>query len=64
MYKETSKVICERAIKKLYTKEYKNAFIDAINEKPAEAIPLVLKRLKQKEEEWSHLQVKYPLKLI
>ncbi|KAL6589555.1 hypothetical protein U3516DRAFT_771977 [Neocallimastix sp. 'constans'] len=33
--------------------------IDAINNKPAEALPLLLKRLKQKEEEWSHSQYEW-----
>ncbi|ORX55361.1 hypothetical protein BCR36DRAFT_581393 [Piromyces finnis] len=53
---ETSRIICRKAIKKLYTKEYENDIVNAVNENPNVAIPLLLKRLRQKEDEWSHFQ--------
>lgn len=54
----TSKTIYQRAIKKIYDKDRGQEIIDALHHSPAVAVPVVLKRLKQKDEEWKRAQVK------
>ncbi|ORY04818.1 hypothetical protein K493DRAFT_311208 [Basidiobolus meristosporus CBS 931.73] len=44
--------IYKRMINKIYGKEQGAAVIDAVHNSPAIAVPVVLKRLKQKDEEW------------
>lgn len=51
----TSK-IHERALKKIYDRERGQEVIDAIHTNPSVAVPIVLKRLKQKDEEWRRSQ--------
>ena len=52
-----SKSIYHRAIKKIYDKERGLEIIEALQRHPAVAVPVVLKRLKQKDEEWKRAQV-------
>ncbi|KAJ3035457.1 Transcriptional regulatory protein sin3 [Rhizophlyctis rosea] len=52
----TSKSIYQRAIKKIYDKERGLEIIEALHNSPAVAVPVVLKRLKQKDEEWKRAQ--------
>ncbi|EGF99814.1 uncharacterized protein MELLADRAFT_94093 [Melampsora larici-populina 98AG31] len=47
-----SKSIYQRIIKKIYGKEHGPEVIQALHENPALAVPIVLARLKQKDEEW------------
>lgn len=47
-----SKSIYQRIIKKIYGKEHGAEVIQALHENPAVAVPIVLARLKQKDEEW------------
>lgn len=47
-----STTIYKRVIRKVYTKERGFEVIDALHENPTVAVPIVLKRLKQKDEEW------------
>ena len=49
--------IFQRVIKKIYDKDRGLEVIDAIFSNPSVAIPVVLKRLKQKDEEWKRSQV-------
>jgi paired amphipathic helix protein Sin3a len=51
--------IYQRVIKKIYDREKGMEVIDAIHENPAAAIPVVLQRLKQKDEEWKRVQREY-----
>ena len=51
-----SKTIYKRIIKKIYDKDTGNAIIDALHNQPAVSVPVVLKRLKQKDEEWKLAQ--------
>ncbi|KAF9585998.1 Transcriptional regulatory protein sin3 [Lunasporangiospora selenospora] len=51
-----SKTIYQRIIKKIYDKERGIEVIDALHNNPAMAVPVVLKRLKQKDEEWKKAQ--------
>ncbi|KAK9768683.1 hypothetical protein K7432_000515 [Basidiobolus ranarum] len=44
--------IYKRMINKIYGKEQGAAVIDAVHNNPAIAVPVVLRRLKQKDEEW------------
>lgn len=55
----TSKTIYQRIIKKIYDKERGLEVIDALHNNPVMAVPVVLKRLKQKDEEWKKSQVSY-----
>ncbi|ODV63728.1 transcriptional regulator SIN3 ASCRUDRAFT_28049, partial [Ascoidea rubescens DSM 1968] len=48
----TSITIYKKVIRKIYDKDKGFEVIDALHEKPAISIPIVLKRLKQKDEEW------------
>jgi paired amphipathic helix protein Sin3a len=48
--------IYQRVIKKIYDREKGLEVIDALHENPAAAIPVVLQRLKQKDEEWKRAQ--------
>ncbi|KAF7327545.1 HDAC-interact domain-containing protein [Mycena kentingensis (nom. inval.)] len=50
------KSIHQRVIKKIYGREAGLAVIQAMQDTPATAIPVVLMRLKQKEEEWKRAQ--------
>ncbi|KAJ7052531.1 hypothetical protein C8F01DRAFT_1033117 [Mycena amicta] len=50
------KSIHHRVIKKIYGREAGLAVIQAMQDHPASAIPVVLVRLKQKEEEWKRAQ--------
>jgi len=50
------KAIYQRVIKKIYGREAGLEVIQAMQETPALAIPVVLQRLKQKEEEWKRAQ--------
>ncbi|KAI9093851.1 hypothetical protein DFS34DRAFT_630591 [Phlyctochytrium arcticum] len=52
----TSKTIYQRVIKKVYDKERGMEIIDALHNNPSVAVPVVLKRLKQKDEEWKRAQ--------
>ncbi|KAF9968472.1 Transcriptional regulatory protein sin3 [Actinomortierella ambigua] len=52
----TSKTIYQRIIKKIYDKDRGQEVIDALHNNPAIAVPVVLKRLKQKDEEWKKAQ--------
>ncbi|KAK9475414.1 uncharacterized protein V1510DRAFT_409124 [Dipodascopsis tothii] len=53
---QSTKSIYMRIIKKIYDKERGQEVIDAMHDNPAVAIPIVLKRLKQKDEEWKRAQ--------
>jgi len=50
------KAIHQRVIKKIYGREAGLEVIQAMQDSPALAIPVVLQRLKQKEEEWKRAQ--------
>ena len=47
-----SKSIYQRVIKKVYGREQGNEVIQALHENPCVAVPIVLARLKQKDDEW------------
>lgn len=47
-----SKSIYQRVLKKVYGKELGLEVIQALHENPCVAVPIVLARLKQKDEEW------------
>lgn len=51
-----SKTIYQRIIKKVYEKERGLEVIEHLHTQPALAVPVVLKRLKQKDEEWKAAQ--------
>ncbi|KAI8615126.1 hypothetical protein BC830DRAFT_1124114 [Chytriomyces sp. MP71] len=51
-----SKTIYQRVVKKIYDVEKGLEVIDALHNNPAVAVPIVLKRLKQKDEEWKRCQ--------
>ncbi|OLL23300.1 Transcriptional regulatory protein SIN3 [Neolecta irregularis DAH-3] len=48
--------IYQKVIKRVYDKDRGQEFIDALHEHPAHAVPVVLSRLKQKDEEWRRAQ--------
>jgi paired amphipathic helix protein Sin3a len=52
-----SVAIYQRMIKKIYDNERGLEVIDALHQSPSIAVPVVLKRLKQKDEEWKRSQV-------
>lgn len=52
-----SQTIYQRIIKKIYGKEQGAEVIDTLHNHPAQAVPIILKRLKQKDEEWRKAQV-------
>lgn len=52
----TSQTIYKKVIRKIYDKDRGFEVIDALHENPAVAVPVVLKRLKQKDEEWKRAQ--------
>ncbi|KAF5369896.1 hypothetical protein D9758_001057 [Tetrapyrgos nigripes] len=52
----SAKAIHQRVIKKIYGREAGLEVIQAMQDSPANAIPIVLQRLKQKEEEWKRAQ--------
>lgn len=52
----SGKAIHQRIIKKIYGREAGLEVIDAIQHSPGSAIPVVVPRLKQKEEEWKRAQ--------
>jgi paired amphipathic helix protein Sin3a len=52
----SSQAIYQRVIKKIYDREKGLEVIDALHDNPAAAIPVVLQRLKQKDEEWKRAQ--------
>lgn len=52
-----SKTIYKRVIKKIYDKDRGNEVIDQLHSNPCVVVPIVLKRLKQKDEEWKLAQV-------
>ncbi|CAH6718933.1 transcriptional regulatory protein Sin3p [[Candida] jaroonii] len=52
----TSVTIYKKVIRKIYDKDKGFEVIDALHESPAIAVPIVLKRLKQKDEEWRRAQ--------
>lgn len=52
----TSQTIYKKVIRKIYDKDRGFEVIDALHENPAIAVPIVLKRLKQKDEEWKRAQ--------
>jgi paired amphipathic helix protein Sin3a len=54
-----SKAIYQRVIKKIYGKEQGQGVVDMLHSNPATAVPIILKRLKQKDEEWKKSQVRY-----
>lgn len=49
--------IYERIIKKVYDKERGAEIIELLYSNPATVVPILLKRLKQKDEEWKKAQV-------
>ncbi|KAJ9105564.1 hypothetical protein QFC19_003546 [Naganishia cerealis] len=51
-----SKSIYQRILKKIYGREQGLQVIQALHEKPAMAVPIVLNRLKQKDDEWKKAQ--------
>lgn len=51
-----SQTIYKRIIKKIYDKDTGNSIIEALHNQPALSVPVVLKRLKQKDEEWKLAQ--------
>ncbi|KAL7423639.1 hypothetical protein Q5752_001220 [Cryptotrichosporon argae] len=51
-----SRSICQRIIKKVYGKELGLEILRAMQENPYVALPIVLARLKQKDEEWKRAQ--------
>src|SRR5699024_526855 len=48
----TLTTIYKKVIRKVYDKDRGFEVIDALHDNPAIAVPIVLKRLKQKDEEW------------
>lgn len=52
----TSVTIYKKVIRKVYDKDRGFEVIDALHDNPAVAVPIVLKRLKQKDEEWRRAQ--------
>jgi paired amphipathic helix protein Sin3a len=52
-----SKTIYQRIIKKVYGRERGLEIIELLHENPAQVVPIVLKRLRQKDEEWKRAQV-------
>lgn len=52
----TLQTIYKKVIRKIYDKDRGFEVIDALHENPAVAVPVVLKRLKQKDEEWKRAQ--------
>jgi paired amphipathic helix protein Sin3a len=52
----SSIAIYQRVIKKIYDREKGVEVIDALHDNPAAAVPVVLQRLKQKDEEWKRAQ--------
>jgi paired amphipathic helix protein Sin3a len=50
--------IYQRVIKKIYETGHGLEVIDALHNNPCVAVPVVLKRLKQKDEEWKRCQVR------
>lgn len=52
----SSTTIYKKVIRKVYDKERGYEMIDLLHEFPAFAVPLILKRLKQKDEEWRRYQ--------
>lgn len=57
-----SSTIYKRVIKKIYDRERGQQAIDSLHEHPAVAVAILLKRLKQKDEEWRRNQVFFALK--
>lgn len=51
-----SQTIYKKVIRKIYDKDRGFEVIDALHENPAVAVPVILKRLKQKDEEWKRAQ--------
>lgn len=54
-----SKCIYQRIIKKIYGRDNGQEILVSMQESPAVAVPVVLARLKQKDEEWRRLQREY-----
>lgn len=54
-----STVIYKRVIKKVYDNDRGAEVIEALHQNPSVAVPIVLKRLKQKDEEWKRSQVAF-----
>lgn len=52
----SSQTIYKKVIRKIYDKDRGFEVIDALHENPSVAVPVVLKRLKQKDEEWKRAQ--------
>lgn len=52
----TSLTIYKKVVRKVYDKDRGFEIIDALHEHPAVTVPIVLKRLKQKDEEWRRAQ--------
>lgn len=52
-----SKTIYQRVMKKIYGKEQGAKVVEKLHNQPAQTVPVVLKRLKQKDEEWRRSQV-------
>ncbi|RUS19702.1 hypothetical protein BC937DRAFT_87073 [Endogone sp. FLAS-F59071] len=51
-----SKTIYQRIIKKVYERDRGLDVIEALHNNPGQAVPVVLRRLKQKDEEWKRAQ--------
>ncbi|KIK69789.1 hypothetical protein GYMLUDRAFT_34188 [Collybiopsis luxurians FD-317 M1] len=52
----SAKAIHQRVVRKIYGREVGTEVLACMQENPAQAIPVVLERLKQKEEEWKRAQ--------
>ena len=52
-----SKAIYQRIIKKIYGKEQGTDVIDKLHSNPAQTVPVLMKRMKQMDEEWKRSQV-------
>jgi len=52
----TSEVICQQAIKRIYG-DKAHEVIEGLKRNPSVVIPIILSRLRQKEEEWKRAQV-------
>lgn len=52
-----SKAIYQHIIKKIYGKERGMDIIELVHSNPVATVPILLKRLKQKDEEWKRAQV-------
>ncbi|EIN13854.1 hypothetical protein PUNSTDRAFT_110022 [Punctularia strigosozonata HHB-11173 SS5] len=52
----SGRCLYERTIKRVYTRETAEEILQALQDAPAVAVPVVLRRLRQKDEEWRRVQ--------